>query len=131
MNIQQIAGDGAIACRGEGSIFQRADGLWGCAVSNGTGKDGKRRRKVLVGKTKLEVQQKLAKMQQRAPLPDSIDPGKLTMSQYLNQWLKTDAKQRCRERSLENHERAIRCEIEPRMGRVPLAKLSVQHILAR
>lgn len=45
--------------RREGGIYQRADGLWVASVSLGYSPTGKRRRKVVYGKTKAEVQEKL------------------------------------------------------------------------
>ncbi len=114
--------------RGEGSIFQRADGKWGCAVSAGYDKNGQRLRKVIWGKTKEDVQQKLLKLQVKTPTALAIDASRLTTAQYLEQWLETDAKTRCRERTLENHQRAVRRELAPRLGRTPLAKLSAMQI---
>jgi len=114
--------------RGEGSIFQRADGKWGCAVSAGYAVDGRRLRKVILGKTKDDVQQQLLKLQLKTPASLAIDASRLTVAQYLEQWLDTDAKTRCRERTLENHQRAVRREIAPRLGRTPLARLSAMQI---
>ena len=114
--------------RGEGSIFQRADGKWGCAISGGYEADGRRRRRVILGKTKDDVQQQLMKLQLKSPTSQASDVRRMTLAQYLEQWLDTDAKTRCRERTLENHQRAVRREIVPCLGRTLLTKLSAMQI---
>ena len=119
---------GARRGRGEGSIFQRADGKWGCAVSAGYTKDGKRRRKVILGNSKEAVQKELAKLQIRTPGALAADAARLTVEQYLGQWLETDAKARCRERTLENHQRVVKRELVPNIGRLMLSKLSATDI---
>jgi integrase len=45
--------------RGEGSICQRADGIWTAVISTGYTSNGKRRRKWVYGKTKAIVLDKL------------------------------------------------------------------------
>jgi integrase len=50
---------------GEGSIYQRADGQWVGAVDLGW-KDGKRKRKVIYGKTRREVAGRMTVLLQQA-----------------------------------------------------------------
>ena len=47
--------------RGEGSIYQRADGRWCATFSVGYAATGRRRRKTIFGDSKQEVADKLAK----------------------------------------------------------------------
>ena len=58
--------------RGEGSIHQRQDGRWSTTIDLGW-HGGKRKRKVVYGRTRREVADKLCSMQQKvqagAPLP--------------------------------------------------------------
>ena len=49
--------------RGEGGIYQRADGQWCASVSLGYYENGKRKRRVIYGATKKEVQGELRKVQ--------------------------------------------------------------------
>jgi hypothetical protein len=72
---------------GEGSIKQRADGLWEARVSLPNGK-----RKSLYGKTRKEAQDKL-----RAALRDvdaglDLSAGRQTVAQFLDQWLAASVK---------------------------------------
>ena len=48
---------------GEGSIHQRPDGTWRATISAGYDANGKRKRRDVYGKTKKEVQDELAKLQ--------------------------------------------------------------------
>src|SRR5262245_14081582 len=73
--------------RGEGSIFQRADGQWVARLSLGYGPDGKRKRRTLYGKSKAEVAEKLRKLQHVADAGQLSVTGNLTIAQFLNQWL--------------------------------------------
>ena len=49
----------------EGSIFQRKDGLWAGSITLGYNDDGKIKRKVVYGKTRLEVANKVAEITNR------------------------------------------------------------------
>jgi integrase len=45
---------------GEGSIYRReSDGKWCCSINPGYGPDGKHKQKVLYGRTRKEVAEKL------------------------------------------------------------------------
>ncbi len=66
---------------GEGSIYQRADGRWCAAISVG------QRRRVLYGKTRREVAERLAALQQEATTGGLVDPSRLTVGEYLTTWL--------------------------------------------
>jgi integrase len=73
--------------RGEGAIFQRADGQWVATVSLGYKHDGKRRRRTVYGATKEEVAKKLRKLQTKADAGRLRDADRLTLSDYLAAWL--------------------------------------------
>jgi hypothetical protein len=49
--------------RGEGSIYLRTDGRWVASLSMGYGNDGRRRRQVIYGRTKIEVLERLRRLQ--------------------------------------------------------------------
>ncbi len=74
------------------------------------------------------MQKELAKLQLKTPAAMAIDAGKLTVAQYLDQWLRTDAKQRCRGRTWEDYQRYVENEINPRIGGVALSKLTPMQI---
>src|SRR5580692_10792223 len=80
--------------RSEGSIYQRADGIWVSSLSLGYDVQGKRKRRYVYGKTKQDVQERLRQAQNDAANGWSLDTEALTLGQFLNRWLETTAKPR-------------------------------------
>jgi integrase len=71
--------------RGEGAIFQRANGgLWVGSVSLGYGPNGRRQRRTVYGDSKAVVMKKLREVGDR-DLPRELH--KLTVANYLHKWL--------------------------------------------
>lgn len=112
---------------GEGTISQRKDGRWEARVSQGF-MDGKPRRKVIYGKTRKEVADKLKvalhDVHRGLPLPDE----RVSVEIYLKRWLADVANPTLRTGSYENYERKIRLHVLPHVGRLPLAKLGPQEL---
>ncbi len=112
---------------GEGSIYQRKDGLWCCQVDLGW-IDGKRRRKYLYGKTRREVAEQLKvvlrEQQQGLPVPTE----RQTVAQFLDRWLNDVAKRTLEESTFEQYGRRIRLDLAPHLGRFQLGKLTPQDI---
>lgn len=75
--------------RGEGSIFERADGLWVTSISLGYDDKGKRCRRTIYGKTKAEVQGKLRRLHDDAVTGRLTDAPALTVKEWLARWLET------------------------------------------
>lgn len=119
--------------QGEGGLYQRGDGVWVASVSLGM-ENGRRRRRVVYGRTKTEAKQKLqallAELQTKGALPD---PTKLTLGEYLDQWAQSAAST-VRASTMESYLRPIRLHIKPALGDIPLTKLQplhVQHLYTR
>lgn len=113
--------------RGEGGVFQRADGRWTAEVSLGYDERGRRRRKTLYGKTKAEVMAKLGELGHAArqgPIPAT---GGMTVGQLLDTWL-TATRNDSAVRTAEERERLIRKHLRPHLGRVKLTDLSKLHV---
>ena len=103
---------------GEGSIYQRADGRWVASVSliGGVRRD-------YYGRTRREVQDKLAtalRAQRDGVLLAKTDQ---TLSAYLEQWLETMAKPSVRPRTFENYRLNVRRAREL-LGRIRLGELT-------
>lgn len=114
--------------RGEGSIFQRADGRWVSVISLGKGADGKRKRRWVYGWTKTEVQDELTKLK-GAKLNDTLAmPSRETVGQFLERWLIDVARPRIRYGTFVNYEGIVRNHIAPRIGGVGLQKLRPAHV---
>jgi integrase len=115
--------------RGEGAIFQReSDGLWVGSVSLGLDEKGKRRRRVVYGATKKEVQEEVRKLQHDASNGKLADAGSLTVSEYLKLWLQNDAKPRVAPKTHLRYEQLVRLRINPVIGGTRLAKLAPVHL---
>lgn len=111
--------------RGEGSIYERDDGLWVSSISLGYKADGTRNRKTVYGKSKQEVQEKLRELHTGAGSVAS--PASLSLADYLDQWLKIK-EGRVEQRTHEQYESHVRLHIKPLIGGTRLAKHSALHV---
>ena len=108
--------------RGEGGVYQReSDSLWVGTVSLGFDGKGKRRRKTVYGKTKAEALQKLRDLQVKSGKALDVQPGKLTVADYLSHWLENVAKQSRRPTTFERYEQVVRLHLIPALGQTRLA----------
>jgi integrase len=107
--------------RGEGSIYQRADGYW-VATTSARAADGRRVRKVAYGKTKDEARAALRGLQD-APA-EGTAPAAESTAAYLTRWLEIGARPTVREATYESYEAVVRLHVIPHIGAVPLAKLT-------
>jgi integrase len=108
--------------KGEGTIYQRPDGLW---VAQITLPEGKRR-------TKYSKDQKTVRewlLLKRKELSDGTltDPTKITVGGFLNRWFET-VKPRLRTSTQVIHEVMIRKHIKPEIGYIKLTHLSALHL---
>ena len=114
--------------RGEGGIFQRADGLWVASVSLRTSRRQSRRRKTVYGKSKSEVQTKLRKLQAETGQP--ADPERLTVEQFLTHWLENKVKPNKSPNTYRSYEMTVRLHVVPQLGGVRVDKLTVAQVQA-
>lgn len=107
---------------GEGSILQRKDGRWQASLQvSGV-------RKVVYGRTRSEVAQKLADLRRQAVAQGALaDPGARTVGDLLDAWLTAKAP-RWRPRTLQDWQRVCDVHLRPALGKVRLERLSPQRI---
>ena len=110
---------------GEGSVYKQRNGLWAASISVEGGK-----RKYFYGKTRKEVQEKLAAALQEQKQGILVATPQQTVGQFLTDWLENTHKQSVRPRTYERYEEAIRLHLLPVLGRYQLQKLSAQHVQA-
>jgi len=72
--------------KGEGSIYQREDGVWIGAIDLGW-IDGKRSRKVVSAQTRGEIVKRLRELQPIIAQGIAPAPDRLTVGEYLNGWI--------------------------------------------
>lgn len=114
--------------RGEGSVYQRADGKWCATVSVGYAANGRRRRQTLFGATKGEVQEKLAAVQMSLLEGTFVEPSKLRVGTYLDRWLEDAAKPTIRATTYASYKGIVENHIKPKIGGVLLANLTPLHV---
>ncbi len=102
--------------KGEGSIYQRANGRY---VGEYTDVDGKRR--YISGKTKPEVKAKLKEALKN--VEEGIAPQNILFGDYLDQWL-ASTKDTVGPRTYQRAEIAVRVHIKPKLARIRLDKLT-------
>ena len=109
--------------KGEGSIYQRDDGVWIGAIDLGW-RNGKRVRKVVNGKTRGEVAKRVRELQ--PVITQGVTPAsdRLTVAEYLNGWIVNRIPGTITTRTETMYERAVQSYINPSIGKVRLNKLS-------
>lgn len=103
---------------GEGSYYQRADGLWVGRVSV----DGRRRQ--FTGSTRAEAAKKLAAFVQQP-----YEMSNQAVGQYMSFWLDEVCAPKLKPRTLASYRDIVRLYIAPKLGKVKLSKLSAPQIL--
>ncbi|MDP9474766.1 MAG: site-specific integrase [Actinomycetota bacterium] len=111
---------------GEGTITRRKDGRWEARYVVHT--DRGARRRVLYGKTRKEVADKLVKT--LADRADGLvyEDENTTLGDYLDAWLKGSVRGSVRESTFDRYEIAVRVHIKPALGRFKLKKLTPAHV---
>lgn len=113
---------------GEGSIYQREDGRWMGAVNLGGGVGGqKRTRRYVSGKTRQEVQRKLAELRREVEAGRPVVGERQTVAQYLTGWL-ADVRVQVRPSTYARYESVVRVHLVPRLGGLRLATLAPRHV---
>jgi integrase len=111
---------------GEGTITRRQDGRWEARYTAHTDKGPKR--KVLYGKTRAEVAEKLTKAMADRDGGLAFDAGNLRVSEYLARWLADSVRGSVKPITFESYERLVRLHIVPAVGRVKLKNLTPAHL---
>jgi integrase len=115
---------------GDGSLYERKDGMWVAALNLGYGTDGRRKRWTAKSRTKEGALAKLRQARGEVETTGSIAQRSITVAQWLDTWLDTIARPRVRPKTLVDYERCVRLHLKPRLGRDRLAELSPQRIRA-
>ncbi len=111
---------------GEGSIYQReSDGKWVGSITLDNGK-----RKVVYGKKRSEVANKLKQLLHEQQQGTLITAEQQTVTQFLTDWLENTQRRRIRLRTYERYKEAVTLHIIPAIGSHQLQKLTVRHIQA-
>lgn len=112
---------------GEGAIYRREDGRWTASVElDRVG--GKRRRKVLYGRTKAELLDKLREAQQRKATGKPAMNKRHTTVQWLTYWATEVLPGTVADSTAEGYGNIVRRDVVPYVGHVPLDELAPAHV---
>jgi hypothetical protein len=111
---------------GEGTIHKRTDREgWAGQLRLPNG-----RRKTVYGSTRQEVQRKLAQVRRDVEQGAPTTNERQTLGQWLDSWLEDMRPPKLRRRSWVRYESDVRLHIKPRVGKVPLSRLTPAHVHA-
>ena len=113
--------------KGEGSIYQRKDGVWIGSIELGY-VGGTRKRRVFSGKTRRDVAQKITAELSKPRRDGDLDAETMTVETYLTHWLADQVKPHTAPKTYESYESTVRLHLNPELGRHTLAKLGPQHV---
>jgi integrase len=111
----------------EGSIYRRSDGRWAASVDLGQA-DGRRRRKAFYAKTRQDVGRKLQAAQRALADGLPLVDQRQTLGGFLEIWLRDSVARKVRPRTLQRYQEIVKLHLTPRLGRIPLAKLTPAHV---
>ncbi len=114
---------------GAGSIRQRPDGIWEAriTISTETGVNGQVRRSIY-GKTMKEVRQRMTAIQQSIDAGLYQTPSKITVSEWLSEWLETFCKPKVKPLTYSAYKASIETHITQTLGNIKLQALKGMQI---
>lgn len=119
--------------RGEGSIFQRADGRWTATITVGYNANGKRQRRTVYGKTKGDAMDKLTALTSQK-LDGSLRAAeRITLGNFLKCWLQDVILPERSDNTYASYQLVVNRHVNPHIGGIQLDRLNpacVQGMLA-
>lgn len=113
--------------KGDGSFYQRSDGMWVGSVELPS-LDGKRRRKVVVAKDRNEAIAKLKKVRSEIDAGHIAVTSRTTVEKWLERWLNEIHGSELRPTTFRDYASTIRLHINPHIGSKRLDKLTPEHV---
>lgn len=106
---------------GTGTIYQRSNGSWVGKIYIGRDDSGKEKFKYLSGKTEGEVKRKIREYNQSGT---KIETKKISLQEYLYNWLRTFKRGTIKDSSYDTLEKTIRNQIVPHIGLIHLQQVT-------
>lgn len=113
--------------KGEGSVHQRADGMWVGQINLGW-QGGRRIRPTVTAKTRTALSRKLSA--KRREVEAGVLGDNATVEQWMTYWLDHVAPTRVRERTLAGYRGYVNTWIVPHLGKHRLDRLKPEHVRA-
>ncbi|MCH8205632.1 MAG: site-specific integrase [Chloroflexi bacterium] len=113
-----------------GHIRQRAKGSWTLTVElPADPTTGKRQHMYeTVRGTKRDALRRLSDLQTEVDAAGFVKPSRMTLGEFLEQWLRDYAKMKVRPRTLEGYQGIVRAHLIPKLGSIPLSELQPAHL---
>ena len=114
--------------KGEGSVYKDRRGRWRASISVSSNGDSRSLRKYRYAKTQNGALKLLRIMQADVDAGRPLDSQRLTLADFLTQWLEDSARPSIRVGSYRNYKHWIDKKIIPGIGGIKLAKLTALHV---
>lgn len=113
-----------------GHIVKRGKNSYSLAISLGRDANtGKYKYQwITVRGTKKDAERRLAEVLHQLDNGTFIKPGKTTLAEYLERWLRDYAKPNLSPRGFERYESIVRVHLVPNLGTIPLTQLRPEHL---
>jgi integrase len=112
-----------------GHIVKRGKNTYSIKISLGKDEAGKYRQKwVTVQGSKKDADRRLAEILHQLDTGTYIQPGKETVKEYLERWLRDYVRVNLSPRTWEGYEYIIRCHLIPSLGGITLTRLKPDHL---
>lgn len=109
--------------------LKKGESTWRLVLSLGRGADGKQKQKwITFHGTRKQAEEKLGDMVGEVRRGEFVEPTKLTVATYLNEWLQTTIRPRLATNTYESYSLAVRKYLIPTFGHLTLQGLSVLHV---
>ena len=114
---------------GEGTIYQRKNGLWCADLTVGYDETGKRLKKSLSSMDKETLMKKVNEERRKLNLGIAVTSSdSSTVAQWLDEWLRNYKEHNLRNNTIDNYKKITRVHIIPVIGKFTLAKLNTAMI---
>ncbi len=108
----------------EGSIFQRANGIWAGMATVGYGEDGKIIRKSVYGRTRMEVGNKLTELTNRIINNNFDYVSHNNFGEMMNEWMLVFKKTQVSPRTFEHNYRNFKLHILTKIGKMKIDEIN-------
>ena len=112
---------------GTGTIYQRANKTWVGKIYLGLDETGKEKFKYFSGKTEAEVKKKIREYNQSG---SRIETKKISLQDYLNNWMKTYKRGTIKASSYDALEKTAKNQVIPNIGMIQLQEITATDIQA-
>jgi integrase len=117
-----------------GHILQRYEGSWsiiieaGRAVNPTTGRLKRVQKWLTIRGTKKEAEAKLAELLHRLNRGQVVEPSRMTLGEWLDEWLESAIRSSRRIRTYETYRSVISRHLKPKLGQIRLCDLRASHL---